>query len=667
MNEVITEIDNNILQNMKSLSYVKYKKKIFDKIRCQKGTNLPFKKIFSASIINPNLKNINQKLKFKSKLALKRNLINSDKKSNNNTMSIISKKMFMKKTAQSFYNKGLAKEETSTSLSSLIKTNTSFFNTSNFNFISERKKKLSMNNISDINNNNYDNNNRNRNNSGFTYFFNFSFDKYINDILNEDKYYQNDFSNFKFLESIRIMRKSKLRYYLVNKQINDLKDIQSEEINNYKQLEFQMKYRQKYFYTYNYCLRHYLQELANIKRKEQDHLAELKAKKENTKRAIAKLNIQIMDFKEKVVNLKEIKKFLFQVKFGNFIEQIPRHIKKEYGYPVEEEKVKDKGKEKEKDKEKDRKKNRSSTKLPKNIFTSDVFKQKMLSLFSKKKEVKKTSISIRNNQKGNKPLFDNPEQFMSCFNLKAEKIKENLNVYWKERTLANETKFSYEKKMLENESYMKAYLPEETKLLKNLAYQKKRNGILSDRFKDILETNRTEQNSLKRIAFKLKEIILNIETQINIKKFIKEKDLELFLSSSKDIYNNLEETIKVTKYILKIIEMITELFINKRNKIKKDKKMRELYRKVHVEIERVNNVNRYKQQVLLAAKRKEEKNRDVLNKIVKIRLGSVMKNGKKCYEEPIPERILLKRKLANRNVAKYWNKYEEEKDLFTYN
>ena len=48
MNGVITEIDNNILQNMKSLSYVKYKKKIFDKIRCQKGTNLPFKKIFSA-------------------------------------------------------------------------------------------------------------------------------------------------------------------------------------------------------------------------------------------------------------------------------------------------------------------------------------------------------------------------------------------------------------------------------------------------------------------------------------------------------------------------------------------------------------------------------------------------------------------------------------------
>jgi hypothetical protein len=48
MDGVITEIDSKIFQNMKSLSFVKYRKKVFDKMRNHKDPNATFKKIFSA-------------------------------------------------------------------------------------------------------------------------------------------------------------------------------------------------------------------------------------------------------------------------------------------------------------------------------------------------------------------------------------------------------------------------------------------------------------------------------------------------------------------------------------------------------------------------------------------------------------------------------------------
>ena len=654
MDGIITEIDNNIFQNIKSISFAKYRQKMFNKMRNNKDSKRTFKKIFSASIINPKLKEINTKLGLKSKFSVKGNLYNTDLKRMNNTMAMLSKKLFMKKTGQSFYNKGMGKEDASTSLSSLIKTNTSFFNSSNLNFISERKK-LSMNNIMSAN----INNNRNRNEIEKQYFFTFSFDKYIKDFLNDDKYYKNKFSCHKFLESVRIMRKSKLVNYIVNKKITDLKDIQIEEINNFKQLEFKIKIHQKFFYIYNDCLRHYLQELINIKRKEQEHLALLKSDIVNLKKEISKKNISINLIKEKLVNFNDLKKFLFEVKFGKTIDKIPIEIRKEYGFNSEN------TKEKEKEKEK---KDNSSRKLSKSIMmNSDNFKRKFLSISQRKKTFKKSNLAIKSIQIINKPIFDSPEEFMNCFNLKTDKIRENLDLYWKNKTASNETKFKYRKVFKENERYMKNYLPEEERLLKLLTYQKKRNSILSSKLKYIIETNKTKQNSLKHIALKLKQTLLNIEAKLTLKNFVKEKYLELFFSNQDDFLSDINETIKITKYILKIIEMITEKLINNRNIFKNNKKLRDIYRKVHVDIERENNYNRYKLQISLASKKKEEKNKNVLNRIVKLRLGSVMKNRKKCYEEQIPEKLLLKRKLANKKVKKYMNIYEEQKDLFTFN
>ena len=652
MNGVITEIDNNIFQSMKNLSFAKYHKKIFDKMR---NRNVTFKKIFSASNINPNLKDIEKKLRLKSKSSLRGNILSSEKKKMSDTASLFSKKLIMKNMVRSYYNKGMRKDDTSaTSLSTLIKTNTSFFNTSNFNFNIDRKK-LSM-NMYNITNPNI-NSNKDKIDSTQNYFFTISFDKYMNDYLKEIKNYNKDFSCYKFLEEVRMMRKAKIINYEISKEISDLKDIEDEEINDLKRLEFKTKILQNYFLIYTKCLDDYLEELSYIKIKEKDHLQELKSENDNLKRIIYKKYISIMNLKEKIVNLKELKNFLLQVKFGKSLDQIPYEIKKEYGFYSEEQKVKEKHRQKER---------RGSKYIARNIISSDTFKRKLSTIISKKKSIKKSSVTAKNIHLNNKPIFDNPEQFMSCLNLKTQIIKDNLSRYRKIKTSVDKIKNDYEEILSENERYIKICIPEEERLLKNSIYQKKRNVILNQKLKYIIETNRTRQNSLKNIAMKLKKILLNIQSKLDIKQFIDEKNLEPFLFSQGDIFDNIDEISKITKYILKIIEMITEILINNRNIFKNNKKLKEFYRQVQIEIERNNNINRYKLQVKLAMKKKEEKNRNVFHKIVKMRLNTVFKNRKKCYEEKIPEKILLKRKLTSIKFKKYLNEYEEEKDFFTF-
>ena len=652
MDGFITEIDNTLYQNMKSLSFLKYRKKIFEKMRNRKEQKIAFKKIFSASCVKPKINEKRRKIMFKSKSTVKGIILPYNNKMST-TSSLLNNKLKFKKTIQSFYHKGI-REDASTSLSSLIKTNTSFFNSTNFNFNS-CKKKLILSSTTDSNFNDkkpidYD--------QTLSYSFTLSFDKYVNDFLRENKIYQKDNSFIKFFESIRLMRRAKLINYTINKNIQDLKDLQIEEINNYNQLEFSIKNSKKFFFIYFNCLKHYLQELANIKRREQDRLDELKQERDNIRKIIAKKNMSIKYIKEKIVNMKELKKFLIEVKYGKTIDKIPNDIKKAYGYLEEEKK-------KEKENNKDTKKSFSKL-LPKNIMASDLFKKSLLSLYSKKKGIKKSVALPKNIPRLNEAVFDSPEQFMSCFQFKSDKIKENLDLYWKKKTINNKYKFDYENILKENQRYMLVYLPEEEKLLKIVSYQRKRNIILNEKLNDLLLMNKCEQNSLKNIATKLYQIILNIDTQMELKKFITEKNLDLFLSSQTDYFINVYETLKMAKYVLKLIEMIIEVLINKKREFKNNPKLKEYYRKVHVDIERANNYNRYKLQVSIAAKKEEEKNKKVLGRIVKMRINSVLSNRKRCFEEQIPDRILLKAKIKNKKNKNFTNKYEEAKDLFSY-
>ena len=645
---MITELDNEYFTNMKNLSSIKYNKKIIDKMRNKKTSNEKLKKIFSDSNLNPISKSKeinNKKLRIKSQSSLREKIIYSDKKDMNNTTSMISKKLIVKNIIKNFYKKGFNKDDASSSLSTLIKTNTSFFNTSHFNFNTE-KKKLTMNNFKTS-----IKNNRNKDNFEQQNFFTISFNKCINEYLQKNYLNKNFSSTKKFLEAIRIIRKEKIINKKINKDVIETKENETVEINNYEQLEFFIKNNQKYFLIYFEGLKFYIRELLNIKRREKDYLAELKFEIENLKRIITKKNMSIKTVKEKLNNLKEIKNFLIQVKFGKSLEQLSNEIKKEYGFLTPEKKERDK---------------RKTEIIQKNVMSAEPLKRKVFSLNSKNKDNKRPSIKEKRLQIINKPLFENTEQFMSCFNFKTEKIKENLTLYWKNLSLTNKFREDYKNICFDNESYNKLYIPEEEKLLKALKYNKKRNKILNENLNNLIEINTTKQNYLINIAMKLKKILLNIESQLDIRKCIKEKNLEKFLRYQSDIFKNKQETLKYTKYMIKLIELVALGLIINRNKIKNNEKMKDMYKKVYAKIEQENIFNRYQHQLSLQAKKKEEINKKFFNKITKIQVLSSLKNGKKCVKEQIPDKILLKRKLEIKKAKQFLNKYEKERGLFSF-
>ena len=651
MDDILKEIDNNIMKNMKNLSYVKYKKKIFQKMRSYRDIKTSPPKIFSASIINKKFKDNNKKLMLKSNSSIK---CNTKNKYMNNTMSTFPKKMLFLKPRIDSYLKKSQKEDEKSSLSTLIKTNTSFFNTTNFNFNSDVK----LSPINATNNSfNFTNNNINQTEPDIRHSLNISFNKHLTDFLNENKNYKNEDSCKKFIEALRIIRRAKYKNFEVKKQMNDIKDLNTEEINSLNKVIITTQKNKELFDIYNECLKHYLQELLNIKRKEKDKLEVLKSDIEDIKRSIVKKNISIKIFKDRIINLKEIKKFLLQVKYGQFIDQMPYEIQKEYGFYKERRKVKEK--------------TMFQKISPKSIINSDTFKKKSYTLLLKKKKtqlynIKRTSVSIKSEENYNKKIFDNAEQFMNCFNIKTEKIKKNISLYRKQQNSLNNFKFRNQEIILQNERYMQNFLPEESRLIKILDYQKKSNNILKDKLNNLKEINKSEQNSLKNIFSKLEKILLNIQSKIDINSFIHEKNFERFLSREKNEINNIDETIKLTKYILKIVEMLTEILINIKNNFKNNSKLKEFYRKVHIDIEQSNNVDRYKLQISLAIKKEKARHKRIHEKIYKTRIGALFKNGKKCFYEKIPEKILLKRKLTNKKERTYSNKYEEAEGLFSF-
>jgi len=67
--------------------------------------------------------------------------------------------------------------------------------------------------------------------------------------------------------------------------------------------------------------------------------------KQIIRKIIEKRHTSIKNMKEKLINLKGLKKFLVQVKFGKSIDKLPYNIRKEYGFSSDEEKEKEKIKE----------------------------------------------------------------------------------------------------------------------------------------------------------------------------------------------------------------------------------------------------------------------------------------------------------------------------------
>ena len=181
------------------------------------------------------------------------------------------------------------------------------------------------------------------------------------------------------------------------------------------------------------------------------------------------------------------------------------------------------------------------------------------------------------------------------------------------------------------------------------------NFFLNTKFKDLI-----------KIVFKLKKIIININSKNKIKNKINVNNWNSMIELDKNSILNTEKAIEISYYILKLIEKIIEDLIVDKNRYKSNTNLKEIYRKVYINIERQNYIKKAKLQLFMAKNKLEERNKKIYEKINKERYESILKRRILGYEDKINEKILLKKKLAKKKEKKNINKYEESKKWFSF-
>ena len=535
MDELLLEIDNNICENMKSISFVKEKRKIFNKMRAKSTISNVKKKIYSASYI------INSKPNQKKILSLKyskANPISSSAKMIGIGLPYNSKKQKSSLTSQTNLSKYNPREELSTSLSTLIKPIPSLLiNNSNNNTLSNFYLNSDV-NMLDSNNTNYFNSLNNisniieKNNIDEKYYFKLTFDNEIKECLNRNSlfFHKKGLSFRDFMEKTRILRKGKIIKHYCQKKAIALKEIKNEELNKMDKIIFIHKQHQKLFYGYFKILNHYLNKLSDIKEEENEKLSKLKFQKNKIIHQIELINNNLVINKDKLKLLKELKKFLFEVKFGNFIPNIPIEIKKNYGF------YKDISKEKY-----EKTKSIFSRRLS---FLEKMNEYRRKSCVTIKTKNLKITGSINTNlrmKNYNLPIFDYPEELVNSINKLNDKLYEDMIFYKTSRLSVN----SHKNKFKEiNQDYNKGYVnfvKEEQNLLNNLNYQKRRNNMLNLKLNELNTSEINKKNSLKKIILKLKNILLKVNSMIKIK-----NKFNIFYWKSLISNNNNFEDINIT-------------------------------------------------------------------------------------------------------------------------
>ena len=652
MDELLSEIDNNIYLNMKSLSDVRQKKKILNKMRTQSSISNLKKKFFYSSYIKSPRQNPN-------KLIAKLNYSNNNvfcfsaEKNRCKILKKFQKKQYSSIPCKTHFSKIITKDELSTSLSTLIKTNTSLFppnsnnNTLSNLYINQELKNQNLNNSNNTNiiNNNYINNNNN-------YYFKLNFDEDIVKYLSHNFYVKKNF-NSNFLEKTRIMRKAKIIKNYCQRQSVSLQEIKNEELNKLDKIEFNHNKNENLFHCYIRTLNQYLNKLSDIKEVENENLSELKLEKFKIIHQIETINDIISNKKEHLNYLKEIKKFLFEVKYGNFISNISKELKKEYGFIVEKEK-----------------KPRKYTRKLSFLERMDLNRKKSNIEFLSKKSLKDKKYDFNSNislpNKKNLPIFNNADEFVSSINKIKDKLLEDMQQYKECKESINICKIDYDKINKDINQDKNKFMPEEKILIDNLNFQKSKNNILNQKFNILKKSILNEKNTLIKIVMKLKNILLKVNSKIIIENKLNVYYWNTIITSKKFSFEDTNEVIEICYYILKILEKLVEDLIEDKNNFKNNPQLKEEYRRVHNDIERQNNIRRYKLQISLAEKKIEERNRKIYEKIKKNRIGSIIKKKIINYGDKMMEENLLKKKISKKMGEIHNNKYDESKNWFSF-
>ena len=281
-----------------------------------------------------------------------------------------------------------------------------------------------------------------------------------------------------------------------------------------------------------------------------------------------------------------------------------------------------------------------------------------------KKNINAVSSHIELEDIKNIPIFNYPEEFINSMNHLSEKLNENMIHYKTSREIVNNYKSKFDVINKDFNKYFNMYLLEEKKLLNNLNYQKRRNNILNLKLDLLNKYAINEENTLKKIVIKLKDILLTINTKIKIKYKFNKIIWNSLISNNYNL-EDINEAISKSYYILKLLEQIIEDLIYDKTKFKHDINLKEEYRKVYNEIEKDNNAKRYKLQISLAKKKLEERNNKIFEKNQKIRIGPIFRNKILLYEDKIRENPLAKKNLSYKKI-KLNNMYDESKEWLSF-
>ena len=659
MDELLSEIDNNICQNLKSISFVRKKKKIFNKMRAKSTILNIKKKIYSASYLFNSKPN---KKKILGLTSSKSNLVCS---SANKYLSLYSKKHYSSLSSNTCLSSIKPREELSTSLSTLIKPiptlmiNNSKNNTSTNYYINSDINNLDSNNTYNINslNNNSNSNIIDKINIDDKYYFLPLFDEETARYLNHNSLfnYKKAISSHDFIEKSRIIRKNKIIKNHCQKKVVALKEIKEEELNKMDKIIFTYRKNLKLFYSYFKTLNYYLNKLSDIKEEEDVKLSKLKLQKTKIIYQMKVINNSLIVKKQNLMTLKELKKFLLEAKFGNFVSNIPLEIKKKYGFSINY--------------------NKGKAKKIKSNYGGRISFLARMDKYRRKNSVvmiQGKNLNLDNNANKNLsfnncniPIFDYPEQLINSINRLNDKLSEDMILYKKSRASVNEYKNTFETINQDYNKVLVNYIKEEKKLLNNLNYQKRRNNMLNKKINSFNKSEINKKNTLIKIVLKLKNILLEVNTMIKIKNKIDTPNWNSIISNNNN-FEDINTAISNSYYILKLLERIIEDLIYNKNKFKKDVGLKDEYKKVHNEIEKINNIKRYKLQISLTKKKNEEKNKKVIEKNKKTRYGSLYKNKIIAYEDKIKEKLLSKKNMSLNKIKKLNNFYDESKEWLSF-
>ena len=276
----------------------------------------------------------------------------------------------------------------------------------------------------------------------------------------------------------------------------------------------------------------------------------------------------------------------------------------------------------------------------------------------------KQNLRIQNNK--NIPIFNYPEELINSINHLKAKVNEDAISYKTSRELVDEYNLKFEEINKDFNKYFGNYLKSEKNLLNKLKYQKKRNNILNLKLESLNKSTINEENVLKKIVLKLKNILLKINSIYKIKDKFNKNQWDSIISNNNS-FEDINENISNSFYFLKILEQTIEELIDNKNKFKNNILLKEIYRKITYEIERTNNIKRCKINISLANKREEEKKIKIIEKNRKNRLGSLFKNRISSYDDKIREKLLLKKNLSyKKNIYLNKHKYDESKELLSF-